>query len=132
MSLICSYFIISLLWKKCIKELMKSIKGTLMQIWESPYVYVHMITIPWKFRILNPKNSRVICLWSFWIFVNKLHISHVRISQKVKGVLMWNLQHIIFISRRRYWQIFKSALVYLQHLATNVVRLDLARVRKIR
>ena len=23
-----------------------------------------------------------------------LHISHVRISQKVKGVLMWNLQHI--------------------------------------
>ena len=23
------------------------------------------------------------------------YISHVRISQKVKGVLMWNLQHII-------------------------------------
>ena len=42
------------------------------------------------------------------------HISHVRISQKVKGVLMWNLQHIIFIWRRRYCQIFKSALVYLQ------------------
>ena len=26
---------------------------------------------------------------------------------------MWNFQHIIFIRRWRYWQIFKSALVYL-------------------
>ena len=42
------------------------------------------------------------------------HISHVRISQKVKGVLMWNLQHVIFKWRRRYCQIFKSALVYHQ------------------
>ena len=25
------------------------------------------------------------------------HTSHVRISQKLKGVLIWNLQHIIFI-----------------------------------
>ena len=41
------------------------------------------------------------------------HISQVRISRKVKVVLMWNLQHIILIWRRRYWQIFKSALVYL-------------------
>ena len=40
-------------------------------------------------------------------------ISHVRISQKVKGVLLWNLQHIIFKRRQRYCQIFKSALVYL-------------------
>ena len=39
------------------------------------------------------------------------HISNVCISQKVKGVLMWNFQHIIFIWRRRYCQIFKSALV---------------------
>ena len=23
----------------------------------SVYVYVHIKTIPWKFRILNPKNS---------------------------------------------------------------------------
>ena len=42
------------------------------------------------------------------------HICHVRISQQVKGILIWNLQHIIFIWRRKYWQIFKSALVYLQ------------------
>ena len=27
--------------------------------------------------------------------------------------LMWNFQHINFISRWGYWQIFKSALVYL-------------------
>ena len=39
------------------------------------------------------------------------HITHMRISQKVKGVLMWNLQHAIFIWRGRYSQIFKSALV---------------------
>ena len=42
------------------------------------------------------------------------HISHVHISQKVKGDLVWNLWHIIFIWSQRYWQIFKSALVYLQ------------------
>ena len=44
------------------------------------------------------------------------HITHVRISQKVKGVSMWNLQHIILIWSGRCWLIFKSALVYLnQH-----------------
>ena len=41
------------------------------------------------------------------------YISPVRISQKVKGALAWNLQHIIFMWRWGYWQIFKSALVYL-------------------
>ena len=41
------------------------------------------------------------------------HISHVRISQKVKYALMWNLQSIIFKWRWKYWQILKSALVYL-------------------
>ena len=40
------------------------------------------------------------------------HISHVSISQKVKDALMWNVQHITFIWRRRHWQNFKSALVY--------------------
>ena len=38
------------------------------------------------------------------------HISHVRISQKVKGVTMTNLRHIIFMWRRRYQEISKSAL----------------------
>ena len=28
------------------------------------------------------------------------HISHMRISQKVKGILMWNVQQIIFIWRQ--------------------------------
>ena len=40
------------------------------------------------------------------------HISHVRISKNVKDALMWNLALIIFMWRRTYWQIFKSALVY--------------------
>ena len=30
----------------------------------SLYVCVHIKRIPWKFRILNPQESRVICLWS--------------------------------------------------------------------
>ena len=30
----------------------------------SLYVCIHVKTIPWKFRILNPKNSRVIYPWS--------------------------------------------------------------------
>ena len=34
----------------------------------SLYVCVHIKTIPCKFRILNPKNSRVIYAWSFYIF----------------------------------------------------------------
>ena len=38
------------------------------------------------------------------------------VSQKVKGILVWNLQHVIFKWRWTYWQIFKSALVYLQRI----------------
>ena len=47
------------------------------------------------------------------------HISHVRVSRKVKGVLMGNFQHI-FIGRQRYWQILKSALVYLYFLMPSL------------
>ena len=38
------------------------LKGTQMQIWKSTYMFylIHTKIIPWKFRILNPKNSRVI------------------------------------------------------------------------
>ena len=46
-------------------------------------------------------------------------ISQVRISQKVKGVLMWNLKHAIFIQRQRLRQIFKSALAYLKGLVST-------------
>ena len=49
----------------------------------------------------------------YCMVVFSFHTSHVRISQKVKGFLMWNLRHIIFIWRRRYWEIFISALVYI-------------------
>ena len=42
--------------------------------------------------------------------------SKVRISQKVKGVIMRNLCKTIFIWRRMYCKIFISALVYLDHL----------------
>ena len=36
------------------------IKGTLMQIWKSCYVCIHVKTIPWNFRIQNSNNSRVL------------------------------------------------------------------------
>ena len=43
-------------------------KGTLIQIWKIPlYVCVHIKTIPWKFRTLNLKGSRVIYPWSLFI-----------------------------------------------------------------
>ena len=34
------------------------------------------------------------------------HISRVRVSQKVKGILMSNLHHVNLIGRQRYWKIF--------------------------
>ena len=103
-----------------------TLKGTLIQISKSPYMFVFIKnTILWKICILNPNSSWVICPWSLKFLKNYANFqyillflnvckqtfdtSHVRISQQVKGVLMWNLQHIIFISRQIYWQIFKSA-----------------------
>ena len=88
-----------------------------------PYVCVH-ITIPWKFHFLNLKNSRVICRWSsqifnifYWMFNKLFTYFTCAKSQNVKGILMWNLQlfffFLLFIRRRRYWQIFQSALVCL-------------------
>ena len=58
--------------------------------------------------------------YCFWIFVNKrftyLTCAYLR---KWKVILMWNLQHIIFIWRERNWEIFKSASVYLYISAFN-------------
>ena len=40
-------------------RLLRVVKGTLMQIWKSLYVRVHIKITPWKFRILNSSHSRV-------------------------------------------------------------------------
>ena len=80
------------------------------------YVCVHIKTIPWKFRFLNPENPKLfaceVCKFlkkqaNFYLILLLLkvckktfQISHVRISQNLKGILMWNLRHII------YWHIF--------------------------
>ena len=59
------------------------------------------------------------------------YISQVRISQKVKGDLMWDSQHIISIWRRRYWQIFKSTLKYLLwNYLTVIIVLQIFKGRK--
>ena len=94
-------------------------KGTLMQIWKSLYISVFI----WKqdpdifafliLRILEISAREVCKILKKWanfehvllfLYVCKqsFHISHMRLSQKVKGVVMWNLQHIVFIGRRRY------------------------------
>ena len=36
------------------------------------------------------------------------HISRVRISQKLVGVLMWNLKTVIFMQRRKYWGVIEK------------------------
>ena len=106
-------------------------KGTVMQIWKFPYMFVFI----WKqylenfaFLILRTiklfarenckflkkcTNSYFILL--FWnVYKQIFHISHVHISQNVKGALLRRFQHIIFMWRWKYWQISKSALVHLQ------------------
>ena len=63
----------------------------------------------WKSRLfLN-------ILYCSWIFVNRLFTCLTCEYLKKVSVLMWNLQKIIFIWRRRYWQIFKFALVYVEY-----------------
>ena len=46
-------------------------------------------------------------------FCNISATIHVHVSQKLKCVIMWELLHIIIMGRRRYREIFNSALVYL-------------------
>ena len=43
---------------------LKHLRYTNADLKISLYVCVHIKTIPWKFHILNPKNSWVICPWS--------------------------------------------------------------------
>ena len=98
-----------------------SMRYTNVDLKVSLYVCVHMKTIPWKFRILNPKNfvdflkSRLTfnIFFCFWIFVDKLsHISRAHIS-KSKPCFNVKSSTYYFHIRPRYWQILKSALVYL-------------------
>ena len=65
-------------------------------------------------KSVNFLKSRLIFSISYFSCKQTFHIPHVCISKKIEGVLMLNIQHIIFIWRRRYWRIFKFALVYQQ------------------
>ena len=99
-----------------------------MQIWKTPYMFLFNIKAMlenFAFLIIRILElfAREVCkflehwadfkhiLWFLNVCKQTFHISHSRISQEVKGVLMWNFQHIISIWRRIYWQIFRSALV---------------------
>ena len=115
-------------------KLLFYIEDTLKQVWKSPTVFV----VIWKqyaknfafliLRILKLfarevyeflkkcANFYLILFFAhfflFFFSFATLHISQVHLSQNVKGVLMQNLWHIIFMWRRRYWQILKSALSF--------------------
>ena len=86
----------------------------------SPYVCAHIKIMPWKFRILNPKNSRVIrpfvffqkrrllfnVLYYFSKFVNK-HFAYLKcVVSKVKVVIMHNLRGTIFYMKINVLQDF--------------------------
>ena len=65
--------------------------------------------------------------YCFRMYGNKLFLYHVGISQNVEVVLMRSPWHI-FMWRRRYWQIFKSALVYLWvTIIINTIKLHLCK-----
>ena len=59
------------------------------------------------------------------MFVNKLFTYLTCAYQNVKGVLMRNLRHIIFMWRRRYLQIFKSSSIYLSAVKCRKVLITL-------
>ena len=93
-----------------------------------------MKMMPWKFRILNTKNSQIIyhevCIFlkkyvTFWyivlfLFVCKqaFHMSWVRISQKINGVIMKNLRHI-FMKISLDFYIYISVLLAVTVTATS-------------
>ena len=99
------------LWLK----LLFHIKGTLFVfIWkqysENFIFLILRILKLFTLKFVNVSKSMLIFIAFFFVCI--FHISHVRISQNVKGVLMRNLWHIIFMWRWRYWQILKSALSF--------------------
>ena len=86
-------------------SLLNLINITVLCMVKSTWPYDQHICLITKIMIVFPNH----------VFLDRLclHISHMRISQKIKGVIMWNLQHTISIWSRWLWPIFKSALVYL-------------------
>ena len=115
-------------WGLSCLSLVAAFKSTLIQIWKSSYLFVFIYQqYPENFAFLILRIielfAREVCKFvkkqdNFYFILSFLnvckqfyHISHVHVSQNVTGVLMWNLRHIIFMWRRRVWQIFKSAVV---------------------
>ena len=95
-----SWSLFVFIWKQCPQNF-----AFLNQVFSSylPMKYVNFFKNRLMCNIILFPN---VCIHTF-------HISHLHISQKLRSMYMWNLQHIIFIWRRRFWLIFKSALVYL-------------------
>ena len=84
----------------------------------SLFVSVNIKITPWKFRILNPKNSRANIqkqcktLKSKPTFQEKFKL-HGWITREILGLKMLNFQGIVFTWIQTYKEIFKPALVYL-------------------
>ena len=103
------------------------VKGTPMQIRKfHNKVRIHRKTIPWKFHVLNPKNSGIIYPWicvflkcslifkifyCFRMFVNKLFINRGVYISKSKRCYNATISAYYFYVRTKT-KIFISALVY--------------------
>ena len=68
-------------------------------------------------KFVNFLKSRLICniFYCCWMFVNKLFTYLTCAYLKEQKGFQCEIFHIL----RRYWQIFKSALVYLSHLSSK-------------
>ena len=100
------------------------IKGTLMQIWKSYYLCLHMKIICWRFRIKAPFTFWDIRTWDMWKFVwnhsetmeyvknqptfEEIHKLYGQITREFLRLRMRNFQGIAFIWTQTYWEIFKS------------------------
>ena len=83
-----------------------TVKGTPIQIWKSPYMLVSI----WK---QWPESFAFLILRIFQLFPREHFWKSRLIFILFYCFWMWNLQHIAFVWRQKYWQIFKPALVYL-------------------
>ena len=91
------------------------VKGTLMQIWKSPYMFVFKFSCYLPVKFVSFLKSRLIfnLFCCCCMFVTSFsHVSGAHFS-KSKRCFNVNSSTYFFILKQRYWQIFESALVYL-------------------
>ena len=106
-------------------------KGTLMQIWKSPYMFEFIYkTMLWKFRFLNPKNPKSYLSVKFVNFLksrlifNFSHISRAHISKTKRCFNVKSSQYYFHMNVRILtdFQICISVPLIKLSLASNVIK----------